>query len=112
MKMKVCLLLMGAIAAIACLLSLRSQRIARRQADALELNYFMSSGAQSGTLVRALKRIREGDTNGAIHTLETELKGQLTILEDYRQRTRSPDTNILHVLGKAEDYRAMYMDPK
>lgn len=67
-------------------------------------------GTQASSALSGLKRLRSGDTNGAIEHLESELDGALIGLAGlyYNAPNKKPDALVQRTLGRARDYRAKY----
>ena len=108
MTMKKFLVMLAMLGVVVSCFMVRSQWVTRKSEDAYELVCAFSSASHTATLLSALERIRKGETNRAIQSLEIALDGSFVYLEDYSKRVEKPDTNIVKILRRAEEYRAKY----
>ena len=97
------LLLVTAIAVSGCVSATRHQ-------SALDHCAMISTAASGDAALSALNRLRRGDTNAAVQSLEQHLDAQITILESFLREIPEPqrDAVIVRFLERARAYSAAH----
>lgn len=74
---------------------------------------YISAASQGSLDVAVLRKLRSGDTAGAIETMEYRLVGNEITLSEYASSTPAPERepNITSAMAKIEQYRKEHPSP-